>query len=278
MAGIEPEKSTLALDEIFLKPGSCHQPASCSFNDGSCRWYSSEVNGKVLWERGVPGQLSLATKPLSDSTFRTPAGGFMFIEASEELQNERGWLLSEVMPPNYPGESCITFWYHVYGMEGTKLSVLILDTQLPFRMAGDTTVLWTKTSSTEWSYSWNYASAPVSSSNHYQFIIEAVLGFGFMGDVAIDDIIFSSGSCAVIPTDAHVGTNYTKPTPTPPSISTSRPGINSCDFQSDLCSWSSTIEESEQWLLQWKKGSGDEMVQGPGYDHTTGTHEGNNYL
>ena len=70
-----------------------------------------------------------------------------------------------------------------------------------------------------------------------------MLGDGFIGDVAIDDIILSAGSCAVIPEDAKTNANYTKPTKEPPAVSTTRPGLNNCEFEDDLCSWSSIKDE-----------------------------------
>ena len=67
-----------------------------------------------------------------------------------------------------------------------------------------------------------------------------------MGDIAVDDIVVSSGGCAVYPSEAARGVNYL-----PPDIhslmemasSVSAPGLYDCTFQQDLCSWSSTAED-----------------------------------
>ena len=37
----------------------------------------------------------------------------MYIEAAEYHEGEVGWLMSEILAPTYPGESCITFWHHM---------------------------------------------------------------------------------------------------------------------------------------------------------------------
>lgn len=71
--------------------------------------------------------------------------------------------------------------------------------------------------------------------------METVLGSGFMGDVAVDDIVVASGGCRIQPVEAAGGANYTSPvTPTlqPQGTTTPRvPGIYDCDFEGDFCQW-----------------------------------------
>lgn len=71
--------------------------------------------------------------------------------------------------------------------------------------------------------------------------MEAVLGSGFMGDVAVDDIVVAAGGCGIQPVEAASGANYTTPAvPTlqPPDTTTSGfPGIYDCDFEGDWCLW-----------------------------------------
>ena len=62
--------STFALDNIKLTPGACYSPASCSFEDGSCGWFTDEYEGDVEWESGGWADLSLSTRPYADTTKR----------------------------------------------------------------------------------------------------------------------------------------------------------------------------------------------------------------
>lgn len=79
-----------------------------------------------------------------------------------------------------------------------------------------------------------------------QIVIEAYIGTGFMGDVAVDDIIVASGGCAVHPVDAarkETPNSHTINTHTELLSTTLSPGPYDCLFETDLCSWSSNIGE-----------------------------------
>lgn len=63
--------STFALDDVKLIPGACNSPGACTFDGSLCSWYSNEELGQAEWQLGGPGELSLATRPYSDATFRS---------------------------------------------------------------------------------------------------------------------------------------------------------------------------------------------------------------
>lgn len=79
-----------------------------------------------------------------------------------------------------------------------------------------------------------------------QLKLEAYLGSGFMGDVAVDDVVVASGGCAVHPKEAARNATYIAPAsrtytelpPTTPAL-----GPYDCFFEVDLCSWSSSVDE-----------------------------------
>lgn len=79
-----------------------------------------------------------------------------------------------------------------------------------------------------------------------QLVFEVVLGSGFMGDVAIDDVLVASGGCALQPAEASNGVNYTTPVlPTLEPPSTDAPALPyDCSFdENDLCDWTSSAGE-----------------------------------
>lgn len=71
--------------------------------------------------------------------------------------------------------------------------------------------------------------------------MEAVLGSGVYGDVAVDDVVVAAGGCVIRPPEAADGVNYTTPvTPSPAEpTTTGPPGIYDCTFDEDLCRWTS---------------------------------------
>ena len=79
---------------------------------------------------------------------------------------------------------CFTFWYHMYGNTINTLNVYI-------NTNGLRTLLWS-TFGNQGNY-WQSASLNITGSNYWsQFIFEGLAGASYTGDIAIDDISFSS--------------------------------------------------------------------------------------
>ncbi|KAK7069139.1 hypothetical protein SK128_025178 [Halocaridina rubra] len=62
--------STLAIDDVRLSPGACVSPGACNFDVSMCSWYSNEHLGNVEWQLTEPDELSLISRPFSDSTHK----------------------------------------------------------------------------------------------------------------------------------------------------------------------------------------------------------------
>lgn len=81
-----------------------------------------------------------------------------------------------------------------------------------------------------------------------QIVFESVIGSGFKGDIAIDDITILDGAC---------------------------PPAGSCDFEDDTCTWTNargTVDDFD-WTRQ--NGETGSSNTGPNNDHTQGTLKGN---
>ncbi|XP_037797166.1 MAM and LDL-receptor class A domain-containing protein 2-like [Penaeus monodon] len=248
------EHSTLAVDDIFIRAGGCDPPGYCTFDGYLCTWFNNENMGSLVWESSGPGDLSLETRPYADSTQRDHSGGFMFIEADEALSGKRAWLMSDRLAASGPHERCLIFWYHMYGAKGTSLSA-----HTYWEEFGQVTTLWgLKPSEARWDSGWQYAAAPFSNYVPIQLVFEAVLGSGFMGDVAIDDVLVASGGCALQPAEATSGVNYTTPVlPTLVPPSTVSPDLMyDCSFdENDLCAWTSDDSEGTGNQMVWQVAS-----------------------
>lgn len=69
-------------------------------------------------------------------------------------------------------------------------------------------------------------------------MIMATLGDGFMGDIAVDDVVMAAGGCVLRPPAASDGVDYVPlPPPTLPPAPTDSPSIYDCTFDEDLCVW-----------------------------------------
>ena len=76
--------------------------------------------------------------------------------------------------------------------------------------------------------------------------MEGVIGSGFRGDIAIDDIAMTKGTCPL-------------------------PG--NCDFEKGMCTWMNIGGDTFDWRLG--KGATPSGNTGPNSDHTLGTPKGN---
>ena len=96
-------------------------------------------------------------------------------------------------------------------------------------------------------------------------VFEGLRGNGFTGDIAIDDVSYTVGSCVIKPTTA---------VPRPPTTSrpattrqpTPRPTGYNCDFQTNFCTWTKDASAPFNWTRH--RSSTASLDTGPAYDHT----------
>lgn len=83
---------------------------------------------------------------------------------------------------------CLNFWYHMYGTHIRTLNVYL-------KSRGSLgTPVWSRTGTR--SNQWYSASVDVQGSAGYQIVFEGVRGTSYRGDIALDDITVSMGSCS----------------------------------------------------------------------------------
>lgn len=83
---------------------------------------------------------------------------------------------------------CLRFWTHMYGNGIGMLTISISDTR-----EGDDREIWSLTG--EAGNSWYQAEVPVSSANPFKIVITAKIGKNNLGDIAVDDVSLTPGSC-----------------------------------------------------------------------------------
>lgn len=108
----------------------------------------------------------------------------MYLEASGISSGEKSNLTSETLYSD--GDSCFTFWYHMYGNGMGKLNVY-LDSEESSR------IVWTKSGNR--GDIWWFDSFNINTSKPYRIIFEGIRGSSRRSDIALDDILLISGSC-----------------------------------------------------------------------------------
>lgn len=98
--------------------------------------------------------------------------------------------------------------------------------------------------------SWHQAQTSVSSSKSpFQVVIEGVIGENHLGNIALDEISFSSGPC-----------------PTSPPVASKNYG--DCTFEQSMCYWRNPDADIHLDDLDWIRSSEEQSIHGPNFDHT----------
>jgi hypothetical protein len=154
--------------------------------------------------------------------------------ASSVREGEKARLLSPWM--NKTNGQCLSFWYHSYGPDVGSLTVYkrLLSTD-------DLYPMW----KVNYNFGdvWNAAELTIRDTNEpWAIAFESEYGVGYIGDVAIDDVIVRNGNC---------------------------PTLGSCTFESiDFCTWHNVrlpLDDFD-WLIG--HGKTDSAFTGPSVDHT----------
>ncbi|KAH3887672.1 hypothetical protein DPMN_011690 [Dreissena polymorpha] len=112
-------------------------------------------------------------------------GSYFFIETSfPRRPNDKARLVSSQQTA---GTSCLSFYYNMYGQNVGALNVYVkrgvaLGNPV-FSQSG------TK------GQDWKSALVTITSAVQYQLVIEGVVGGGYLGDIAVDDITMTTGTC-----------------------------------------------------------------------------------
>ncbi|KAJ1526311.1 hypothetical protein ONE63_009461 [Megalurothrips usitatus] len=240
----------VAVDDVALKPGAeCR--GHCTFEGGLCGWTNDE-DDEFDWTLGR-GSRNPSTGPATDrSSFAYGGlqGGYAYIDSSfPRRPGDMARLSSaELDQTGADGPLCLRFWTHMYGNGVGTLSVQLADT----REEGHEQVLWTL--SGESGNAWYQAQVTVASANLFRIVLVGRVGRNSLGDIAVDDISLSPGSC-----------------PTAPQVAAS--SRVDCTFEVDECGWVNVAPRERRDDMDW------ERVSGAGQrsqlrDHTVGSDKG----
>ncbi|KAL9987247.1 hypothetical protein ACROYT_G001522 [Oculina patagonica] len=211
----------IAIDDVSISNGSC--PVDCDFDSGLCDGWRQSNSDVFDWTRHTGSTPTSNTGPDGDHT--TGSGYYLYIEASSPRVAGDNAKLELSVSGN--GElSCLEFYYHMYGESMGALRVF----------SRNVTVL---DASGSHGQNWIRVKRTIHLNGTVTF--EGIVGSSYTGDIAIDDVSISSGSCPV-----------------------------NCDFSSGLCDgWGQSSSDVFDWTRH--TGSTPSSNTGPDGDHTSGS-------
>ncbi|CAH1239110.1 MALRD1 [Branchiostoma lanceolatum] len=154
----------------------------CDFEDGFCSW-SRGTSDNIQFERGRETTSTGGTGPSLDHTHQNPLGYYAFIDASGRHPGQKAQLVSPFFAGGLPCQ--FRFFYHMQGRDIGKLRVLLLnESGIMIRE------VWERDG--QQGRGWLYGSVSLRELDQYQVILEATVGNGDQGDVAVDDLSFAT--------------------------------------------------------------------------------------
>ncbi|XP_052068045.1 MAM and LDL-receptor class A domain-containing protein 1-like [Mytilus californianus] len=232
----EDSKGDIALDDIALLPGLCEEAFSldCNFEGGQCYWLTDPVP-PYIWEILAGSTPSDGTGPDNDHTTELSDGHYIYLEGSDVEEGMKSELTSKTISTY--GDTCFTFWYHMYGKDIGTLNVYTESGNITKRQ-------WSRYGNQ--GNAWNFANFDISETEPFKIIFEGIRGDNFMSDIALDDTLLRRRSCSSFIVD--------------------------CDFETGNGLWSTDPDSAYIWKIE--SGPTISFATGPYNDHTTGSANG----
>lgn len=206
----------IAVDDITFNVDHCPAEVVCDFEDDECG-YTQDYTDQFDWSLHSlhsSGTLNMFnTAPLTDHTFGTRLGHYMYVQGS--TQHRPGYkarLDSPLLDPTTG--SCLQFWYNMHGSTAGTLNIYLR------KQGALGSPVWTRVG--DQGRDWEVAQVTLRSALSFQVTFEGIVGRGYYGTASIDDIIVKPGAC---------------------------PGEGNCDFEGSLCTWKNTHSgDTFDWL------------------------------
>ncbi|XP_060107229.1 apical endosomal glycoprotein [Heteronotia binoei] len=162
----------------------CDPTRICSFEEGWCDWVPE--NGNLSWARNSSRNMapSLAF-PTRDHSTNSQEGYFVFV--SNSPQNPQGRiarLISPTVEVNNSDSCTLVLYIHLYNSDANSLNI--------YYQIGESMQL-IKSRSGEMGSYWFREQVVFSVPGKFQIVIEGMLGTEHAGNIALDDLILSSG-------------------------------------------------------------------------------------
>ncbi|XP_070773322.1 enteropeptidase [Enoplosus armatus] len=184
------------------------QKLTCTFEQGMCLW-RQEQDDDGDWIRTRRSTFPLLSGPSVDQTLGNSSGFYIVTPRSPGQ-----WLKSfkihslPLTPSTQP--MCLSFWYHMFGEDVHRLTVLLLRPS-PSQSEPHVTVAFQRDGN--YGDNWNYGQVTLNLMTETTVVFEALKKGGMRNDIALDNITLTSDACGPAPPEP---TNVLPPTTTPP--------------------------------------------------------------
>eukprot|EP00795_Rhopilema_esculentum_P002911 gene2911-1150_t len=162
-------------------------PGVCSFETGTCG-YVEDTADHFNWRRHRGMTTSFNTGPYTDHTTKSITGYYLYTESSTPRRSDEKSRISKMYSGLQVSGSCLSFWYHMHGTQIGRLHVYLKSSST--RALG----LPSWSAIGQQGEEWLQAHVNIYK-NSTVVVFEGVIGTGFKGDIAIDDILVRSGPC-----------------------------------------------------------------------------------
>ncbi|XP_035666660.1 MAM and LDL-receptor class A domain-containing protein 1-like isoform X1 [Branchiostoma floridae] len=268
-------RGDIALDDITFSDGPCvtdglvidneealPEKADCNFDNGLCD-YVQDKDDVFDWRLKAGRTPTTATGPRGDHT--SGKGKYLYMEASRKQEGHHARIMTPNLRPS-PLPKCLVFWYHMFGQFMGEFNIYLRLSQNDVGAP-----VWSQAGNK--GPSWHQGRVNIQANHTFQVVFEAVRGRKARGDIALDDVSFEDGPCAIVePTLATESAMTTTLVPvsttisTPPAQTTRAPVSPSsltCSFDDSLCGYTAASTRSQLAWVQWA--STDSLK-----DHTSG--------
>uniref|UniRef100_UPI00398F2A95 enteropeptidase n=1 Tax=Pristiophorus japonicus TaxID=55135 RepID=UPI00398F2A95 len=192
-----------------LSAVSNQEKINCKFQDGLCYWRQDPLDDGD-WERLSGPSYPPLTGPTDDHTYGNQSG-YYIVTPMRPFNKIRTIRLTSPVLSVKPEPSCLSFWYHMYGIDASRLRVYITSVEeVPravFQKEGN------------YGNQWNYGQLTINATAAVRVVFEAIKNIGMLTDIALDDISLTNGTCGE--------SGYPEPT-AKPKPTTPPPGPTDC--------------------------------------------------
>lgn len=202
----------------YTDEANCVPELQCNFENGICNW-EQDTEDDFDWTRYQGPTSTLNTGPMKDNTLGTAQGHYLYIESSEpQVFQHRAALLSAILNATDAEGCTFRLHYHMFGKHIYRLAVYQrvwnnTRGQLLWHIFGNQGPIWIR------------KSLSLFSRQPFQILVEASVGDGFTGDIAIDDLSFMD--CTLYP--GHLPVKL--PTPPETTVPVTLPPHNCTDSE-----------------------------------------------
>ncbi|RNA26977.1 MAM and LDL-receptor class A domain-containing 1-like, partial [Brachionus plicatilis] len=189
----------IGVDDLKILPGKCPTLLECDFEEYSlCAWSQSK-DDKLDWLLNQGETDSYDTGPHIDATLGTDEGVYLFLESSSPAKlDDNAILISDYVDAVDNG--CFGLWYFLHGLDVYKLNIYMNNS------VGSNTTLAVIVG--EQGFAWQHILVNITSASQFRIYIEGIVGNGYRGDIALDDLSYSTSPCGAA-TSVSVSTRST---------------------------------------------------------------------